>query len=305
MDDRRHIGTVLVATDFSEGSERAIEWATEVARAHGARIVLAHGLLPIGPMVAAPEAIPVPPEIYEEDRKRCAAELVKRAESLRAGGARVETHLGEGMPSRVIVDAADKLGADLVVAGTRGQTGWRRVFLGSTAAEIVRGARCPVLTVHPEHVRSNQPIQHILVPTDYSEDAMQALRAAVGILAPAAAGARVTLLHAFRLQAGAVYPWAASTLAYRANELARESVERLEQIAEPIRRLGFDVQTTAREGYPPQVIDEEASRLRVDLIAMGTHGRSGLKRLVLGSVAERILPNAPCPVVTVHTEEKR
>jgi nucleotide-binding universal stress UspA family protein len=205
----------------------------------------------------------------------------------------------------VIVEAAENLGADLVVAGTRGQTGWKRVFLGSTAAEIVRRAHCPVLTVHTEHVRSDQPIRHVLVPTDHSEDAMQALQAAVRILAPAAAGARVTLLHAFQLQAGAVYPWAASTLAYGANELARESVERLEQIAEPIRRLGFDVQTTAREGYPPQVIDEEASRLRADLIAMGTHGRSGLKRLVLGSVAERILPNAPCPVVTVHTEETR
>jgi nucleotide-binding universal stress UspA family protein len=303
MTQRQNIATILVATDFSESAEGAIDWATEVARTHGAKLVLTHALPPPSPDFAAPEAIPFPAEVYEEDRRRCEQELAERAERIRAGGTPVDTMLIEGQASGALLGAAQKCGADVIVAGTRGQTGLKRVFLGSTASRLVRHATIPVLTVHPEHAQQHRPIRTILVPTDYSDDAELALKEAVRILSPVSANARVVLLHVFRLQPEVVYPWTPPPLVYLSTEVARETLGRLEEVAKPIRKLGFDVDVVAGEGYPPEVIDEEAKRSNADLIAMGTHGRSGLRRLVFGSVAERVLPAAPCPVLTVHRGE--
>jgi nucleotide-binding universal stress UspA family protein len=303
MTQRQKIEVILVATDFSESAEGAIDWAAEVARPHGAKLVLTHALAPPAPDVAAPEAIPFPADVYAEDRQRCEQELAERAERIRAGGTTVDTMLIEGPAPRALLEAVQKCDADLIVAGTRGQTGLKRVFLGSTAARLVRQATVPVLTVHPEHVRRHRPIRTVLVPTDYSDDAELALKEAVRILTPVSASARVVLLHVFRLQPEVVYPWTPPPLVYRSTELARETLERLEETAKPIRKLGFDVEIVAQEGYPPEVIDEEAKRFDADLIAMGTHGRSGLRRVVFGSVAERVLPAAPCPVLTVHHGE--
>src|SRR5262249_42073587 len=147
-------------------------------------LVLTHALLPPAPIVAAPEAIPLPVEVYEEDRRRCEEELAERAARIRARGTPVETKLIDGAAPRALLEAAEQTHADLVVAGTRGQTGLKRVFLGSTASLLVRHATIPVLTVHPEHVRQHRPIHRILVPTDYSDDAELALRESARILGP-------------------------------------------------------------------------------------------------------------------------
>ena len=69
-----------------------------------------------------------------------------------------------------------------------------------------------------------------------------------------------------------------------------------------LRAEGYDVEAVEREGEPAQIIDDEAREMGADAIAIGTHGRSGLRRLFLGSVAERVLPAAPCPVLTVRRE---
>lgn len=288
MAQREHLETILVATDFSASAEGAIDWAVEVARPQGAKLLLVHALEP-----------PLP---TEADRSRCEEVLAERAETIRGAGTPVETRLvvGSGAAAQSIIEAAEGAGADLIVAGTRGQTGLQRVYLGSTAAHVVRYATCPVLTVHPDHARQHRPIRHVLVPTDFSADAQLALRESVRVLGPVSAGAQVVILHVYRLHPQVVYPWTPSPPSHRRSELAHETQRHLETIASPLRALGFDVQVVAQEGHPAEVIDAEAVRVAADLIAMGTHGRSGLKRLLFGSVAERVLPLAPCPVLTVH-----
>jgi nucleotide-binding universal stress UspA family protein len=300
MAERRRLERILVATDFSASAEGAIDWAVEVARPHGARLLLVHALP--SPDVVSAEGIELPAAVYEADRKRSEEELAERARKLRDAGTPVEGRIVVGTPAQAILEVAEATGADLVVAGTRGQTGLQRVFLGSTAAQVVRHASCPVLTVHPEHAHRHRPIRHILVPTDYSDDADLALHAAARLLGPVSENARAVLLHVYRLHPAVVYPWTPPPAAHRRGELAHEAQRHLEKLAAPIRALGFDVQIVAQEGHPAEVIDAEARRVDADLIAMGTHGRSGLKRLYLGSVAERVLPSAPCPVLTVHTE---
>lgn len=300
MEHSEEFRTVLVATDFSESADGAIEWAAELARPHGAKLVLVHASMPLMPVVAAPEFVPLPPAAYEADRERVQIELGARTDVLREKGLEVVSQARSGPPVEVILDAAESEAADLIVVGTRGLTGAKRIFLGSTAAQVVRRAPCPVLTVHPDQATTHRPIRTIVVPTDGSDDAKLAVREAVRLLGPVSANARLKLLHVYRLQPEVVYPWTPAHMAFRATEAVAEAMKQLEEVAGPLRKQGFDVELLVDQGYPPDVIDDVAKRSGADLIAMGTHGRSFLPRLVLGSVAERVLPEAPCPVLTVH-----
>lgn len=300
MSEAKPLETVLVATDFSTSADGAIRWAGEVARPHGARVVVVHASMPPAPLVSAPEFVAIPPEVFEADRERVRNELDAKVKELTDSGLNAVGKHGDGGAVDVILDAAERESADLIVVGTRGLTGAKRVFLGSTAAHVVRNAPCPVLTVHPGQADEHRPLRTVLIPTDYSDDAELAVAEAVRLLGATKAEAKLKLLHVYRLQPEVVYPWTPGYLGARSAEIAAEATGKLEGMAEPLRSSGFDVEVLVAEGFPPDVIDETARRTNADVIAMGTHGRSFFSRLVLGSVAERVLPAAPCPVLTVH-----
>lgn len=300
MEAKKQLQTVVVATDFSRSADAALDWAVELAKPHAAKVLLLHALVPPVPPIAAPEFVPLPCAAAAADRERVELELNARLSALREKGVDASVHACVGAPVNVILYTVEESRADVVVAGTRGLTGAKRVFLGSTAAQLVRRAPVPVLTVHSNQLAEQRPIRTILVPTDFSDDAELAVEEAVRVLGSVSEGAQVRLLHVYRIQPEVVYPWTPPHVAFRASEVVAQATQRMEKLAEPIRRLGFEVEILVREGFPPDVIEETAETTRADLIAMGTHGRSFLPRLVLGSVAERILPSAPCPVLTVH-----
>ena len=297
-----NLKTIVLATDFSDAADGAASWAGELARPHEARMVVVHASLP--PMPLAPEFVPLPPDVQRADRERVENELRERLESIRSKhGVDVEGVHREGIPEDVILEVAKETDADVIVVGTRGLTGARRIFLGSTAAHVVRRSSCPVLTVHPDHAESHREIRTVLVPTDFSADAELAVSQAAHVLGVAPQDAKLKLLHVFRLHPEVTYPWTASYLGAHAAQVTEIAKEKLEKMAQPLRDEGFDVEVLVYEGYPPDVIDETAKQTQADVIAMGTHGRSFLPRLILGSVAERVLPAAPCPVLTVHHPE--
>jgi nucleotide-binding universal stress UspA family protein len=114
---------------------------------------------------------------------------------------------------------------------------------------------------------------------------------------------RLILLHAYHLPVefqqleGAYLPqdfWA---------NVKTEAQQHLSKYSEEISRKGIEVETVVREGYPATVIEDEAVRQNVDLIVIGTRGLSGIKHLLLGSIAERVVQKAPCPVLTVKLPE--
>ena len=289
--------TIVVATDFSEDAECARGWATEIARKHGSRILIVHACA--AQAVPAPEFVPLPPQYYEQVHGDARRRLDAEAACARAAGVDVETELILSFPSTGILDAARRHDAHLIVAGTRGRTGWKRVLLGSTAGRLVREATCPVLTVHRHDTGRPRPIRTILVPTDFSEDASLAADAAARLLCEAGDGHRLVLLHVYRVPVEAMH--LPGTVLMEAIRKASESARgALEQFAEGLRRPGLVIETVALDGYPPEVILEHAPVAGADLIAMGTHGRSGLDRALLGSTAERVIATAPCPVLTVR-----
>jgi len=144
-------------------------------------------------------------------------------------------------------------------------------------------------------------VERILVPLDFSEGAGSML-AWAGHLA-GEHGSTVVLLHVYHLPVefqqleGAYLPpdfWA---------NVKSEAEQKLEEHAATLRESGVTVECHVREGYPATVIVDEATELNADLIVIGTHGHSGLKHLLLGSIAERVVQKSPCPVLTVKSPD--
>ena len=289
---------VLVATDFSETASAALDWAVELARQQGARVELVHAVT-VPPSM--PGYIPTAGLDFQADVQRAAeARLAETAAALGEKGTEASTFLALGTPSQVIVDRAADVSATAVVIGTRGLTGLRHLLLGSTAQRVVHGARCPVLTVHPGDLGRHRAIRTILVPTDFSRDADLAIHTAHKLLAPLERDARLILLHAFNLPIEYTAYGPIPTSVSYLQDTGLEAERRLYETAEPLQREGLAIDTVAREGDPAHVIAEEAEKRGADLIAMGTRGLSGLRHLVLGSTAERVVEYAPCPVMTIR-----
>jgi nucleotide-binding universal stress UspA family protein len=144
-------------------------------------------------------------------------------------------------------------------------------------------------------------VQRILVPLDFSRHADFVLEWAAHLAKEHSS--RLLLLHAYHLPVefqqleGAYLPqdfWAS---------VKAEAEQNLQRYAEPLRAQGLSVDLLVREGYPATVIEQEAVDQRADLIVIGTRGLSGLKHLLLGSIAERVVQKAPCPVLTVKTHD--
>lgn len=289
--------TIVVATDFSTDASCALEWAIEVARQRGARIVLVHAFT--ANVVPAPEFVPLPPSYHEELHGQARERLEAEAAHVRDADLDVATELVLSHPVHGVLDAARRYDASLIVAGTRGRTAWKRVLLGTVAGRLVREATCPVLTVHRHDGAQPRPIQTILVPTDFSEDAALAADAAARLLCELGEGLRLVLLHAYRVPIEAMH-LPAGVLMDAIHATAGAAERSLGELAGKLRRPGLQIDTLAREGYPPEVILEAAPSVGADLIAMGTHGRSGIGRALLGSTAERVIATAPCPVLTVR-----
>ena len=142
-------------------------------------------------------------------------------------------------------------------------------------------------------------IRCILVPLDFSEHAARVLEWAAHLAEQHRS--RVVLFHAYHLPVefqqleGAYLPpdfWA---------NVKAEAEETLRRYAEDLRQRGLEVEPVVAEGYAATAIVDEVERQNADLIVIGTHGLSGLKHLLLGSIAERVVQKAPCPVLTVKT----
>jgi len=144
-------------------------------------------------------------------------------------------------------------------------------------------------------------IRKILVPVDFSEHANPVLEWAAHLAEEHEAG--IVLLHAYHLPVefqqleGAYLPpdfWA---------NVKVEAEQSLSRYAEGLVARGLTVDCVVREGYPATVIVDEAASLPADMVVIGTHGLSGFRHLLLGSIAERVVQKAPCPVLTVKTHE--
>lgn len=291
---------ILVPTDFSEFAGFALDHAIGLARESGASIDIVHSAyVPnLHEVVAPPE---VDRMIHDTAKRRLVA-LLERAQSARVTA---ETHLVEETPTVAIQQLASRLESDCIVMGTRGLTGLQHVVLGSTTERTLRIAPCPVLTVAraPDGVRSIHP-RKILVPTDFSETAEHAAAVALGLLCEGSGdkAGEVVLLHVY------ARPIAAGPYAFAAKNdfagLRHRIVEALEEAADAFTKEGLSASVRVEEARSaPVEIARVAEEEQCDWVVLGTHGRTGLSHLALGSVAERVVRAAACPTLTVKKND--
>ena len=199
---------------------------------------------------------------------------------------------------RSVLESADDRGCDLIVMGTHGRTGVGRLVLGSVAEQTLRESRVPVMTVH-EGTATDAEFESLLVPFDGSESGLAAVDHALDLAASTEGGVSFLNVVNHATIAGA------ETSAGTVIDALEEAGERIvETAAQRARDRGVRVDdTTVRIGSPFRTIVEYADRNGVDGIVMGTHGRSGIDRFLLGSVTERVIRQTDVPVISTKAPE--
>jgi nucleotide-binding universal stress UspA family protein len=286
--------SILTTTDFSAPSIAGVKYAAALAEEFHADLTLLHVLPP------APTLRAMTLKNYSSSRLSNAAraKLSKMVQQHMNAQTFVTCQTTTGKPFRAITKMAQTSKVDLVVIATRGNTGFRRLFLGSTAAQVLRHATCPVLTVPGKFAHHELKIKKIVVPTDFSNLSKDALPYAR--LLAEHFGAEVILVHA-------VAPFAVAPLVgtpvteqmivpmmYDAegelNQLAREFAE----------TTTAKVKNKVVFVSPSYGVVEIANQLKADLIVLTTHGHTGFTRLAMGSTTEHVVRQSKCPVLVVR-----
>lgn len=293
------VRTVLVPLDGAAFAEAALPLAAHVARRHGAtlRLVVVHD--PPLPGSDAVAALAVALQGTARDYLHAVASRLDPAGTLVH-----EVDVLQGPVGATLAAASSQ--ADLVVMATHGRGGLSRAWLGSVADYVLRHAAAPVLLVRPTEVPATFGVvrlSRVLVPLDASGASEAALAAATAVVGTPA---EVTLLQVIEPVLGLSEPAVPYPVPMDPTLLAdvRAGVEaRLARVAASLRAQGHGVVTKVVTGAGPAgAILEEATTGRHDLVAMTTQGQGGVGRLLLGSVADKVIRGADVPVLTVRPE---
>ena len=293
--------SILVPTDGSEHATRAAEHGAALARAFGASL---HVLAVIDTRTAGGPFSGDDLEDETLDRMTADAEetITAITDAIDVSG-EIQTTVREGAPADEIRTYRDDHDVDLIAMGTHGRTGVGRYLAGSVTESVVRQADVPVLTVRAtDRSRDTAPYDDILVPTDGSAPAAAAVEPACEIAAQF--DARVHALNVVNLgdvAAGSEYTLPKNLI----DSLESQGEKETERIATRARESGVEAVTQVVTGSPATDILDYAAENDIDMIAMGTTGRTGLNRFLMGSTTERIIRHAEMPVLAVNARDQR
>lgn len=297
------VDKILFATDFSDSAEAAFGRALLLAERLEAELHLLHAVVlhehdPNNPEARFPDSEEIFRKLFEIADSNMASLLERRGRETLT----LEEVQRPGVSaSEVILSYADEIDADLIVMGTHGRKGAARVLMGSVAEAVTRHAVCPVLTVHAD-ARSvrDEKVKTILVPVDFSESSSLAIRHAKELGHLYRAG--LELLHVVEQ---VPYPYfhvpAESSMVQNQTKRAREALAKL---AEELLGGGIRHSISVRSGRVATEILNHAREEDAGLLVIGSHGLGGLERLLLGSTAEQVIREAPCPVFVVKSMGK-
>jgi nucleotide-binding universal stress UspA family protein len=285
------LGRILVPVDDAESSQGAVALALDLARHDGSEIVFCHSVDLTGAVAGATTPYGETDVSLVFDALEAQSNAFLDGATARAAAAGVSTSKHElaGPPVGAILDAVRERKAGAIVMGTHGRTGFGRMFSGSTADGVIRGSDVPVFVVSEHCAPDPDPggaFARILVAYDASEAAGAAFALALELSEPGKT--EILLAHVLT---GSFEDAPAARVAAQA--LLDAGVARA-------RAAGLEAQTALLEGEPIESLLDLAQARGVSLIAVGTHGRRGLARLVFGSVAEGCVRAAAVPVVVVR-----
>jgi nucleotide-binding universal stress UspA family protein len=292
---RVSLQNILLATDFSHSSEAALEHAAAIARRYDAKMYIVHVIRPDAYQLVPPEATTI---ALEQTRRYAEQQM---AHLLVSGLLRDIPHqvlLGTGELWPVLSDMLEQHEVDLIVVGTHGRTGVRKLLLGSAAEEIFRMAHCPVLTVGPKvtlaaaDATSPSPLQRrrFLYATDFTPNSEQAAAYAVSLAQENQA--HLTLLHVVE----------GSTDASPANRtrLVEYFSKRLRGLLPDEAELWCEPEIVVEFGEPADAILKVAAETKAELIALGVRRAGTFPGHLPPATAYKVVCQAHCPVLTVR-----
>lgn len=290
-DKKIRLGNILVATDFSPISHRALDHGISLARRYDSHIFLTHVISPDAYPLAAPE---VTVGLVKTQRRNAENKIQEMLFSGKLQGVPYDALVEEGGLWPAIQRVIEEHEVDLVVVGTHGIGAVQKVVIGSGAEQIFRQCPQPVLTVGPRvdgRVQPDAVFKHILFPTDFGLGCER--EAAYVFSLGQEHDATVTMLHAVRH----LDDYSEDGLT-----LKRESVKnQLQNLMPSGAESWCETKFRLAVGDPAAEILHYAEDTRADLIVMGAKARSGLAGHVPGTVAYKVVSMAHCPVLTVRS----
>ncbi len=293
---------ILIATDFSPSSEAALKQAVWIARRSGAQLVLAHALpdlLGVAHSASADAKLDLLFGQGEKFQREVSQTSLARMRQMIADlgvadlDIRYETLIGK--PYVEIPYAVQQQGYDLVVAGTRGFGPFRRIFVGSTAKRLIHRCPCSVWVVKAEHVG---PPKAILAATDFSDVSRRAVLEGLWVAREASAKFHlVNVIESLEIPDKILDKFPEGK-AFR-QHVAEAAKLGFEQFIESLNVDLAKIQVHQTTAIPWDEIGRLATELNIDLIAIGTIGRSGIPGMVLGNTAEKILDTCECSILAV------
>ena len=288
------IQRVMVAFDGSPGSIEATEFAAILAKYFGSSVTVAH-VLPQITTLSAPMRL----EYDSKIREKADAEATKMVDLLRKSGVKATTKLlpAKGSVSDSIIDATYDDKTDMIAAGTRGLGAFRRMILGSVSTKLLNDAKCPVLIVRKRSPKTETQLRKILVATDGSKSARDAIDLAVSI--SRASKADLTIAHVVYLPPTSYSAGASEAIGVLYNDLRKEGDRVVAEASKVAQDNGVTASTKVIDNNrsPVWAITKFAESGKFDLIVAGTRGIGGIKKAILGSVANGLAHYAKCSVL--------
>ena len=290
---------ILLAHDGSAGAETARSLVAHLAWPDPSRLDVVHVVEPVWSMLAVPTVSfggPMEEVMGAEEIKR---EMDDAVAGLRRSGLTVESHVVVGRPANVITETATRLGSDLIVMGSRGRGTIATMVLGSVSAEVGHDAPCPVLVARSPRVTR---VMVALDGTPGSDRVVSAVAASpwladatidvVTVALSTVPGPGVMLSEAF----GSSLAWYEDAVV----AARREGTTCVTDAAATLVAAGLRATGRVLEGEPAGTLVETAAHDGVDLVVVGTHARTGVRAVILGSVARNVLVHTNASVLVVH-----
>ena len=317
------IKKILVPTDFSSGSRVAYGFASSIAEKTGAVVDFIHVIPSLKYLSDSLKTLGVPfdmekdlyPHLVEKAKKMCEDDIHQHVPELSRGESIV---MIDRKPSDDIIKKANEGHYDLIVMGARGSHDDGLLKWGSITEHVIRYSDVPVLSM--SDVLPENGIRHILLPTDFSEISLRGLQHAIKLAAMY--DGELTILHILELYGSVSENRISETGKSELEEIDKQLFQRIGDYLDTHKELRASVERVPYQLYDYIIVDAGREVLKVkfttkvvkgisahyeivdfangkvDMIVMGTHGRSGLKHLLLGSNTEKVVQHSPIPVLT-------
>lgn len=277
---------ILVAYDGSSSAQTALSLASQLAREDKSWIKV----LAVVPRYAGDLALIGVPDAKETITGPCERILAEAKAIARQEGVHILTNLEQGEPYEQIVHVAEDENCDLIVIGRKGRHPLERELVGAVTARVIGHTDKDVLVV-PEG--SGIAWNNILLVTDGSGCGEIAAARAIDIARERGGKLSAAMAVYTNDEFVALAP-------EMVNQLTAEAKKILARVADQAANEGVAVETFVREGEPHETIVGLAEELQAEVIVMGSHGRKGLTKLLMGSVTERVIGYATCPILVSH-----